>query len=424
MSIAWREAWTGRFLLILMMAVTLLPFLSLFVTALHPSRTYPAGLAWPDDPQWGNFVRAFEAANMGELLKSSGLIVLGVVPISILLGTMVGFAIGHLRVIGGRVIFLLFVLGLTLPFEGIITPLYYQIRDMGLLNTRWAIILPLIGLFMPFSVFWMRAHFVNMPGEMSESARMDGATTWQLFRRIHVPPWPCRRSRPWASCCSCGPGTSSCWPSSWSTTLPNGRWPSALGAFQGQWGTDIPLLCAGSLLILTPHAGDLPHLPASLRQGPAAGLVERMTAMSAPPLYGGIEAGGTKWVCAIADADGKVLATRVIPTTTPETTITAAVRFFREHRTLAAVGVGSFGPVDLRTGSPTYGHITATPKPGWSGTDVVSPLRAALRVPVGLDTDVNAAALGEWRRGAGRGLGTVAYMTVGTGIGVGAVVNG
>lgn len=146
--------------------------------------------------------------------------------------------------------------------------------------------------------------------------------------------------------------------------------------------------------------------------------------MSAPPLYGGIEAGGTKWVCAIADADGEVLATRVIPTTTPETTITAAVRFFRDHRTLAAVGVGSFGPVDLRTGSPTYGHITATPKPGWSGTDVVSPLRAALRVPVGLDTDVNAAALGEWRRGAGRGLGTVAYMTVGTGIGVGAVVNG
>ncbi|MBB6348263.1 carbohydrate ABC transporter permease [Nonomuraea muscovyensis] len=251
MITAGREAWTGRLLLILMMAVTLLPFLSLFVTALHPSGTYPAGLAWPDDPQWDNFLRAFEAANMGELLKSSVLIVLGVVPVSILLGTMAGFAIGHLRVIGGRVIFLLFVLGLTLPFEGIITPLYYQIRDMGLLNTRWAIILPLIGLFMPFSVFWMRAHFVNMPGELSESARMDGANVWQLFRRIHVP--------------LAMPAISSLgillflW--TWNQFLlaivlvddPAKRTMSgALGAFQGQWGTDIPLLCAGSLLILTP----------------------------------------------------------------------------------------------------------------------------------------------------------------------------
>lgn len=144
----------------------------------------------------------------------------------------------------------------------------------------------------------------------------------------------------------------------------------------------------------------------------------------ATPVYGGIEAGGTKWVCAVADARGGLLATEVIPTTTPETTIGAALRFFGDHGPLAAVGVGTFGPVDVRPGSPTYGRILATPKPGWANTDVVSPLRAALGVPVRLDTDVNAAALGEWRRGAGEGLGTFAYMTVGTGIGVGAVVNG
>nr|WP_055501224.1 carbohydrate ABC transporter permease [Nonomuraea pusilla] len=251
MITSWRESWTGRLLLVLLMAVTILPFLSLFVTALHPSGTYPAGFAWPADPQWGNFLRAFEAAKMGELLLSSLLIVLGVVPISVLLSTMAGFAIGHLRVPGGRPVFLLFVLGLTLPFEGVITPLYYQVRDMGLLNTRWAIILPLIGLFMPFSVFWMRAHFVNMPGELSESARMDGANLWQLFRRIHVP--------------LAMPAISSLgillflW--TWNQFLlaivlvddPAERTMSgALGAFQGQWGTDIPLLCAGSLLILAP----------------------------------------------------------------------------------------------------------------------------------------------------------------------------
>ncbi len=100
---------------------------------------------------------------------------------------MAGFAFGHLRMPGHRAGFLVFLLGLTLPFEGIITPLYYQVRDIGLLNTRWAIILPLIGLFMPFSVLWMRAHFVNVPDDVSEAARIDGANTWQLFWRIHVP---------------------------------------------------------------------------------------------------------------------------------------------------------------------------------------------------------------------------------------------
>jgi raffinose/stachyose/melibiose transport system permease protein len=246
-----REAWTGRLFLILLMVVTVVPFVSLFVTALHPSGTYPAGLEWPSQPRWSNFVTAFQAAHMGELLTSSVLIVLGVVPISLLVATMAGFAIGHLRMMGRRLVFLVFVLGLTLPFEGIITPLYYQIRDMGLLNTRWAIILPLIGLFMPFGVFWMRAHFVSVPGEISEAAQIDGANTWQQFWRIHVP--------------LAMPAISSLaillflW--TWNQFLlaivlvddPAKRtMAGALGAFQGQWGTDIPLLCAGSLLVLTP----------------------------------------------------------------------------------------------------------------------------------------------------------------------------
>ena len=126
-----------------------------------------------------------------------------------------------------------------------------QMRDFGLLNTRWAIIVPLIGLFMPFSVFWMRAHFVTMPNELSEGARIDGANVWQLFWRVHVP--------------LAMPAISSLaillflW--TWNQFLlaivlvddPAKRtMAGALGAFQGQWGTDIPLLCAGSLLILAP----------------------------------------------------------------------------------------------------------------------------------------------------------------------------
>ena len=245
------EAWTGRILLILLMAFTVVPFISLFVTALHPSGTYPSGIAWPSQPQWGNFGKAFSAANMGALLKSSVLIVLGVVPLSLLMGTMAGFAFGHLKVPGHRIGFLLFVLGLTLPFEGIITPLYYQMRDLGLLNTRWAIILPLLGLFMPFSVLWMRAHFVTMPADLSEAARIDGASTWQLFWRVHVP-----LARPALSALGI---LLFLW--TWNQFLlaivlvddPAKRtMAGALGAFQGQYGTDIPLLCAGSLLILAP----------------------------------------------------------------------------------------------------------------------------------------------------------------------------
>jgi raffinose/stachyose/melibiose transport system permease protein len=251
MIVARREIWTARTLLVVLMAVTLLPFVSLFTTALHQSGTYPLGLDWPSDPHWSNFADAFRAAHMGELLKSSLLIVLGVVPASVLIATMAGFALGHLRIAGGWLLFLVFLLGLTLPFEGIITPLYYQVRDFGLLNTRWAIILPLIGLFMPFSVFWMRAHFVNMPDELSEAARVDGANTWQLFWGIHVP-----LAMPAISALAI---LLFLW--TWNQFLlaivlvddPTKRtMAGALGAFQGQWGTDIPLLCAGSLLILTP----------------------------------------------------------------------------------------------------------------------------------------------------------------------------
>ncbi|MEH1130130.1 carbohydrate ABC transporter permease [Micromonospora sp. CPCC 206061] len=195
MNLTRREQLTGRVFLIALIAVTLLPFLSMLSAALQPRGTVPTGLAWPTDPQWGNFVDAFNVANMAALLRSSVLIVAGVVPVSVLIATMAGFGLGHLRVPGGRFVFLLFLLGLTLPFEAVITPIYYQVQELGLLNTRWAIILPLIGLYMPFAVFWMRAHFVNVPGELADAARVDGSNTWQLFWRVQVP-WPGQRSLP------------------------------------------------------------------------------------------------------------------------------------------------------------------------------------------------------------------------------------
>ena len=135
--------------------------------------------------------------------------------------------------------------------------------------------------------------------------------------------------------------------------------------------------------------------------------------------YGGIEAGGTKWVCAIGDGPDDLHELATIPTTTPAETLGAAASFFQQNGKIAGIGVGSFGPIDFERGA-----ITTTPKPGWANTDVVGALRTALDVPVAFDTDVNAAALGEQRWGAAVGLETFSYVTVGTGIGGGGMANG
>jgi len=251
MRVARGELWAGRTLLVVLMAITILPFISIFTTALHPSGTVPNGLEWPANPQWGNFVQAFKVAEMPALLTSSIFIVLAVVPVALIISTMAGFAIGLLRIPGSRLLLFLFVFGLTLPFPGIIIPIYFLERAMHIYNTRLAIVLPLIALYMPFAVFWMRAHFVNMPVEISDAARVDGASTWDLFWRIHIP-----LAR--APIASLGI-LLSVW--TWNQFLlalvlvedPTQRtMAGALGAFQGHYATDIPLLCAGTILILVP----------------------------------------------------------------------------------------------------------------------------------------------------------------------------
>jgi fructokinase len=141
-------------------------------------------------------------------------------------------------------------------------------------------------------------------------------------------------------------------------------------------------------------------------------------------LFGGIETGGSKWECAIGTGPEDVRDAVTIRTTTPDETIGLAAAFFAEREPVAAVGIGSFGPIDPRLSSPTWGRITTTPKPGWAQTDLAGEIGKRLGVPVAFDTDVNAAALGEHRWGAAVGLDTFCYITVGTGIGGGAVVNG
>jgi raffinose/stachyose/melibiose transport system permease protein len=246
-----REALVGRIVLIVVLIVTILPLISMLSAALQPADRNPTGLVWPTDPQWINFVTAFEAGHVLELMTSSLGIVLIVVPASVLIATMAGYALGNLRIPGNRFILLAFVVGLTIPFESLIIPIYYQMQSLGLLNTPWSVGFALIGLFMPFSVAWMRAHFVGVPIELSEAARVDGATVWQEFRRVQLP--------------LAGPAVSALaillflW--TWNQFIlpvvliqdPLDRTVAgALTFFQGQYYASIPLLNAGALIIITP----------------------------------------------------------------------------------------------------------------------------------------------------------------------------
>ena len=144
-------------------------------------------------------------------------------------------------------------------------------------------------------------------------------------------------------------------------------------------------------------------------------------------LFGGIEAGGTKFVCAVGSGPGQLASETRIATTTPDETLEQVVQFFRPAvtaGTIRHIGVGSFGPLDLDPASSTFGFITATPKPGWSNIDLVGRLQRELKIPVALDTDVNAAALGEFTWGASKGVDPTLYLTIGTGIGGGLVKDG
>ncbi len=141
-------------------------------------------------------------------------------------------------------------------------------------------------------------------------------------------------------------------------------------------------------------------------------------------MFGGIEAGGTKFICGFGTSP-EDLRTSSFPTSSPDVTLEQVIRFFHDANVpLDALGIGSFGPIDLHRNSPTYGRITSTPKPGWANFDLVGAVKSELKLPVAFDTDVNAALLGEARWGAARGLSDAIYLTIGTGIGGGAMVRG
>ena len=144
-------------------------------------------------------------------------------------------------------------------------------------------------------------------------------------------------------------------------------------------------------------------------------------------IYGGVEAGGTKFVCAVGTGPDDLQDEVRFETTSPEETINRTLEYFKKQNLkeqLLAVGIGSFGPIELNRKLSNYGFITSTPKPGWSNINICGLIKEELKIPVGFNTDVNAAALGEYEWGAGRGLNNFIYLTIGTGIGGGVMING
>jgi raffinose/stachyose/melibiose transport system permease protein len=233
------------------MIFAIIPLVSMLFTALQPQGSVSAGLQIPLDPQWSNFADAWQASSFPILLGSSTFIVLMVVPAAVALATLAGYGLARVRIPGSGFFAALFLVGLTLPAETLLTPLYFQMRQIGLLGTQWALILPLIGLFMPFGVFWMRANFRSAPTELSEAAAIDGASGWKVFWHVQLP--------------LAAPALSSLailfflW--TWNQFLfvivlindpLKGTMAGALSAFQGQYSTNTVLLNAGALLIMAP----------------------------------------------------------------------------------------------------------------------------------------------------------------------------
>lgn len=243
--------WLGASVLVAMSALTLVPFIIMFLTALRPAGSAVSGFEWPTEPHWENFGQAFVDSDFLTLAGSSAIIVVGVVPLALLFSTLAGYALGQLNVPGGRGIFVAFLLGLTIPFESAIVPLYYQARDLGTLNTPLAVILPLIAWSMPFGVFWMRSQFASIPVDLSEAAQLDGASRGQVLRHVQLP--------------LLTPALVTLgllqFLAAWNSFLlsivliddPAHRtMAGALAAFQGEHRVDIPLMCAAAVLLMAP----------------------------------------------------------------------------------------------------------------------------------------------------------------------------
>ncbi|WP_314414570.1 carbohydrate ABC transporter permease [Streptomyces kroppenstedtii] len=250
-TVAHSERWSGYALLTVMAIVVVIPFLSVFLASLQPAGTPVVGLTWPERWSWDNYETAWSVAGFSHLIRHSLIIAVGVVPACLVLSALAGYALGTMRLPGGNAMAAFFIAGLTIPVELIVVPLYFDLRSLGLTNSYLGVILVEIALFMPFSVFWMRTHFLSTPTSLVEAARMDGASSATILVRILLP-----LARP--SLMTLGLLVFM-W--SWNQFLlvlvliqdtTKHTAPAGLGFFVGQNSTDIPTLAAGTIIVMLP----------------------------------------------------------------------------------------------------------------------------------------------------------------------------
>lgn len=245
------ERTLGTIVLVLAALLGVAPIAAALLLALRSPDSLGGQIDFSEGVQWSNFATAWEVGGFGTSLLNSAIIAAIVVPLSTVVSILNGFALGALRVKGERGIFLVFLLGLMMPLEALVIPLYFSMRDVGLTNTWWAVALPLSALHLAFGTFWMRAAFRSIPTALIEAAEMDGASRWSTLWRILVP-----TVRPaivvlillvfmWT----------------WNDFLlalvmlsdPGVRTaPLSLTQFQGQFSADFTLVAAGSLLVALP----------------------------------------------------------------------------------------------------------------------------------------------------------------------------
>lgn len=245
------ERLSGYALLTVMAIAVIVPFLSVFLASMQPAGDPVVGLAWPDQWSLENYRQAWTVAGFSDLIRSSFVIALGVVPVSLLLASLAGYALGTMKLPGGNAMAAFFIAGLTIPVELIVVPLYFDLRALGLTNSYLGVILVEIALFLPFSVFWMRTHFRSTPPSLVEAARIDGASSGTILFRVLLP-----LARP--SLMTLGVLVFM-W--SWNQFLlvlvliqdaSMRTAPAGLGFFVGQNSTDVPTLAAGTIIVMLP----------------------------------------------------------------------------------------------------------------------------------------------------------------------------
>jgi raffinose/stachyose/melibiose transport system permease protein len=238
-------------MIVLVCGVAVYPLVGVFLASLYPTGpgVSPSGFALPPTFHWHNYVTAWEQGGFATSFTTSVIVAAAMVPTSVLFSILGGFAFATMRFRGSKALFYLFILGLIIPTEATIVPLYYDIRALGLLDTYWALILLEVSGEMAFGIFWMRAAFLSAPRSLVEAARIDGASSWRTLWKILVP-----FARPAILTL-----TVLTFADSWNEfflalvfTVSRTTAPAGLASFSGRFTTDIALVSAGAVIVAVP----------------------------------------------------------------------------------------------------------------------------------------------------------------------------